>query len=234
MLWLLLMAGCVPEGAPTSSKPPPRAASRERPSKESDALLGGPFRDDFNRAELGDGWRALSRAWKIAGGELCGDGARNRGVWLRRRIPDNARIEFDARAATDEGDIKVEVWGDGMSGASGPSYDDATSYLFIYGGWRNSRHVLARLDEHAPQRLALEVDPSSDDPRQRAVEQGQVYRFRIERRDKKTVSWWIDELLVHELDDPDPLVGQGHDHFAFNQWTARVCFDNLVITPLQP
>jgi hypothetical protein len=231
---------CVPEGPPTSSEPPPKpaASAAERPKRadkrghKPDALLAAPFRDDFERAKLGEGWLALSGNWRIEAGELCGEEALNRGVWLRRRLPDNARIEFEARAVSPEGDIKAEAWGDGESGASGSSYDDATSYLFVFGGWKNSLHVLARLDEHGADRQLLEVDPSSDDPRQRPLEEGQVYRFRIERRDRKTVTWWIDDMLMHELEDPEPLLGTGHDHFGFNDWKARVCFDNLLITPL--
>jgi hypothetical protein len=35
-----------------------------------------------------------------------------------------------------------------------------------------------------------------------------------------------------EFDDAQPLVGSGHDHFAFNDWSVELNFDNLVITPL--
>jgi hypothetical protein len=34
------------------------------------------------------------------------------------------------------------------------------------------------------------------------------------------------------MDDPNPLEGRGHDHFAFNDWEANLSFDNLRITPL--
>ena len=29
-----------------------------------------------------------------------------------------------------------------------------------------------------------------------------------------------------------PLAGVGHDHFGFNDWEAKVCFDNVRVTPL--
>jgi hypothetical protein len=29
-----------------------------------------------------------------------------------------------------------------------------------------------------------------------------------------------------------PLRGAGHDHFGFNNWQVKVCFDNLKIVPL--
>jgi hypothetical protein len=34
------------------------------------------------------------------------------------------------------------------------------------------------------------------------------------------------------MEDPAPLTGPGHDHFAFNGWDAPVCFDRLTVTPL--
>jgi hypothetical protein len=35
------------------------------------------------------------------------------------------------------------------------------------------------------------------------------------------------------LKDPNPLTGEGHEHFGFNDWQVAACFDNLTITPLK-
>ncbi len=64
-----------------------------------------------------------------------------------------------------EGDLKAELWGDGVSGATGQSYTNATSYLTILGGWKNTKQVLARLDEHGDNRLEIDIDKNSDDER---------------------------------------------------------------------
>jgi hypothetical protein len=211
------------------------ATARESQSAEvqpAGPLITTPFEDTFERAELGADWAALSPAWRIDRGRLCAKGARNRGVWLSRRLPVNARIEFDATADAAEGDLKVELWGDGASGATGAKYDNATSYLAIFGGWKNSKHVLARLDEHGHDRMELDVDPSSDDERARPVEAGQPYRFKIERTDGRSVEWSVNNLRYFKLADPDPLAGPGHEHLGFNDWDAPVCFDNVKITPL--
>jgi hypothetical protein len=32
--------------------------------------------------------------------------------------------------------------------------------------------------------------------------------------------------------DPQPLAGVGHDHFGFNDWDVKVCFDNVKVVPL--
>jgi hypothetical protein len=144
----------------------------------------------------------------------------------------NARIEFDAIAFTDDGDLKTELWGDGRSFATSTSYTNATSYIAVLGGWKNSIHALARINEHGPDRKEIKVDKSSDDPRQREVVRGQTYRFRIERTDGKTVHWSVDGLEYLAFPDANPLAGQGHDHFGFNEWEAKVCFDNVKVTPL--
>ncbi|MBI4699802.1 MAG: hypothetical protein HY744_01325 [Deltaproteobacteria bacterium] len=236
---MVLAAGCVPEGPKTEGRAPPgsagsRTAAAERSPRAgpSSPPLLTAFEDRFERETLGGDYQVVGQGWRIVAGELCAEGARNRGVWLRRSLPLNARIEFDARSASPDGDIKAEAWGDGRSGATGSSYSNATSYLFILGGWKNTQHVLARLDEHGRDRLVLEVDRSSPDLQAQPVEPGQIYRFRIERSDGRTVAWSIDGRPVHELSDPEPLAGRGHDHFGFNDWMVRVCFDNLRATPL--
>jgi hypothetical protein len=239
---VVMLVSCVPEGPPTGDQLPfvarhstPSAARSAADSKQPTStvpMISAPFEDTFDRAELGEDWNALAPKWKIENGRLCGQGAKNKGIWLQRRIPTNARIEFDAIAESAVGDLKVEVWGDGKSGATGTSYTNATSYIAIFGGWKNSKHVLARIDEHASDRLEIDIDPKSDDERERAVASGQSYRFRIERADGRTVSWSVNGTVYFNFDDADPLVGPGHEYFGFNDWEAPVCFDNLKVTPL--
>jgi hypothetical protein len=131
------------------------------------------------------------------------------------------RVEFDARSESREGDIKVEVFGDGASYAKDDSYS-ATSYVIIFGGWDNSQNVLARMDEHGDDRVVGEA---------RKVEPGATYRFRIERIGG-TLTVWVDEDILLKMDDPEPLRGRGHDHFGFNNWQSDLWFDNLKVTPL--
>lgn len=240
---VVVAAACVPEGPSTvdaggpASKPPASAASPVRARPDAGPVAVRPpitsvFEDTFERTELGPDWSALSPSWKITGGKLCVRGARNKGIWLLRKLPVNARIEFDAFAEAADGDLKAEVWGDGASGATGASYTNATSYLFILGGWKNTKHVLARLDEHGEDRLDMDVEPNADDERARPVAAGQPYRFKIERDDGKTVKWSVNGLAYFELNDREPLVGAGHEHVGFNDWDAPVCFDNIKVTPL--
>lgn len=232
--------GCVPEGAPTPERAPPaRTASpaKTAPIKVATlpvrpAIASEPFEDGFDRAELGPDYNALSPAWKLVAGKLCVRGARNKGLWLLRKLPVNARIEFDAVSEAQDGDIKAEAWGDGATGATSASYTNATSYIAIFGGWKNTKHVLARLDEHGDDRMELEIEAGSDDERQRPIAPGQPYHFKLERTNGKSVRMSVNDLVYFEMWDDEPLSGPGHEHFGFNDWDAPVCFDNLQITPL--
>jgi hypothetical protein len=240
-----MAAACVPREHSEKHQPPAAAGgARSRPSAEQpppavpvavaqDPVLSDPYQDDFERAELGPAWRSTSPVWRLAEGRLCGENARNHPVWLGRRLPTNASVEFQATSFSSEGDIKAEYWGDGRSAASGQSYTDATSYLTIFGGWQNRFHVLARLDEHAPDRQEIKLTAGGADFTRSTVVPQRVYQFAVERRDGRTVRWRVDGVEILAYPDAQPLVGLGHEHFGFNDWQVRVCFDNLRVTPLQ-
>ena len=220
--------------APAAAPAGPKAAAAtaaKAPTAPAAAAATGVFHDNFDRAELGADWNPTSAEWRIVGGRLCGQRARNHPVWLTRKLPLNARIEFDATSASADGDLKVEIWGDGKGFAKGTSYTDATSYLAIFGGWKNQFHVLARIDEHAPGRPEVKVSPGGD-YKARPVVANTVYHFKVERTDGKTVRWFVDDIEIIAFTDPAPLKGEGHEHLGFNDWEVQVCFDNLQITSL--
>ena len=242
----MVFAGCL-LGATTACVPIERDQAKEqrrastapdanrdvspKPAAPDDPPLNGPFADAFERARLGPDWLATADTWRLQDGRLCVENAHNHPVWLKRRLPTNATIEFTATSASAEGDIKAEAWGDGRSAPQRAAYRNATSYLIVFGGWRNRFHVLARKDEHARDRPEIAIQPGGP-PNARAVVPGQAYRIKIERSDGKTVKWYVDGVEILSYVDAVPLTGPGHDHFAFNDWTTPVCFDDLKITPL--
>jgi hypothetical protein len=210
------------------------AASERAPLEDaSQRLIDEALNEDFNRAELGPDWNPTSDAWHLDDGRLCVKGAKNHPVWFNRRLPKNARIEFDATPGSSDGDIKAEAWGDGRSVPAGTTYDDATSYIVILGGWKNRLNVLARLNEHGTNRLQIRLLPGSEDPRTTPIVEGRSYHVELERGDGRTVRVTVDDVLFHEFEDPAPLVGPEHEHFAFNDWNVPVCFDDLLVTPLE-
>ena len=222
--------------APAGSAAPP-ATSAGAPktgaqAQEKDPLLEKPFQDFFNRQDVGPDWNVTSPVWHIQRGRLCGQGAKNHGVWLKRRLPVNARIEFDATTGSPDGDIKAEFWGDGHSTATGVSYTNATSYLTIFGGWKNHYHVLARINEHAPDRPQVIIQPGSTELKKQPVRPNVIYHFKVVRENGRTLHWYVNDIEILNYTDPKPLEGPGHDHFGFNNWAVPLCFDDLEITPL--
>jgi hypothetical protein len=192
-----------------------------RTSASTAPLITARWSDNFDRAQIGDEGRATSNDWQIQNGRLHVSNAHNHPLWLRRRMPRNARVEFDAWSGGDAGDIKCEVYGDGHSHAVEASYT-ATSYVVIFGGWHNRLNVIARMDEHASNRQVR------SGPR---VVPNQQYHWVVERRGN-VLNWSVDGQPMLEFNDPEPLAGSGHEFFAFNDWEVDLYFDNLVITPL--
>jgi hypothetical protein len=174
-----------------------------------------PFEDDFERenGSPGGAYSATGAAWRIASGWLHSPGAKNNPLWIGARLPRDVVVEFDAR--TDgNGDIKCEIFGNGRDHASG--------YVLVFGGWSNTVSVIARLDEHGKDRK---------ERKDRPVEKGRTYRFRVERKGTR-LDWSIDGEPFMTFDDPAPLEGPGHDRFALSSWANDVFFDRLVIRPL--
>ena len=187
--------------------------------------LPGPYTDNFDRAELGENWLVTHpSAVTLENGALTVQLLHNRPVWLKRPIPTNATIEFDAWTNDPQGDIKVEAWGDGQSFYAGDlrlQYT-ATGYVFIFGGWRNSQSVIARRTEHTPDRAVRDG---------RAVEPGKRYHFTLTRRGA-TLEWSVDGQPFLSMRDSSPLEGTLNQYFGFSGWKTKVHFDNLKIQPL--
>lgn len=193
----------------------------------SDPPLTAPFVDAFERAELGPDYYNSGGPYRIQEGRLTVAGAHNHPLWLKRKLPRNVRIEFDALSRSPDGDIKVELGGDGQSAQAPEAVErrlryTATGYVLIFGGWGNRKSMLARQDEHAkgaPERALPRVTPN------------RIYHFTVVRRGGQ-IEWSIDGELFLRLDDAAPLEGKGHEHFGFTNWETEVVFDNLRVIPL--
>ncbi len=181
--------------------------------------------DDFERGGLGPDYNRTGSGYRIADGALNARGARNHPLWLARKLPPgDLQIELDAWSTSPDGDIKVEVYGDGRSFDPDGNRYKATGYVLVFGGWKNSKSIIARMDEHGDE-MATRTQPR--------VVPNQRYRWRIVRRGN-TIEWFIDDMTTPFLrfEDPQPLTGRGHEYFGFNNWEADTWFDNLVIKRL--
>ncbi len=195
--------------------------SAERKGSASSPQRKLVFEDRFDRTELGSDWLDTGGRYRIVDGELRAQGARNKPLWLKRKLPRNAQVEFTARSMSPAVDIKVELWGDGTSKAIKASYT-ATSYVVVLGGWNNSRSIIARMNEHGKDRK-VRTEPKGVP--------GKRYRFSIHRKDN-LFSWSLNGDSFLEMDDPNPLEGPGHEYFAVNNWESEVFFDDIAVYKL--
>jgi len=207
----LLVAACAgcKERAGGGQEPPPITAA---------------WSDDFERSELGDDWLPTADTYQLINGALSARGAKNHPLWLRRKLPRDASIELDVWSSTPDGDIKVELYGDGRSfDPDGGAYT-STGYVVVMGGWNNSKSILARREEHGKD-LVERVEPR--------VEPGVRYHWTVVRRGGR-VEWFVDAMTAPflVLTDPTPLEGPGHEYFAIANWQSDSWFDNLRIAPL--
>src|SRR5262249_27778972 len=106
-----------------------------------EATVGLPYQDDFSDSStVQKHYWSTGGLWRTVDGQLVCPGVKQNPLWLKAKLPQNVAVEFDARSQSQEGDIKVEIFGDGTDHASG--------YVLIHGGWNNSLSIIARRDEH--------------------------------------------------------------------------------------
>lgn len=180
------------------------------------------WKDGFDRGDIGGDYYATGKGYHLVGGQLSAKGAHNHPLWLRKKLPHDVRIEFDCWSNETRGDIKVEMFGDGKSYDPDGGRYTATGYEVIFGGWYNAKSIIARMDEHGKdvvENTTVKVVPK------------QHYHWTIERVGQK-LTWSIDQQPFLVYDDPQPLEGNAHEYFGFNNWETDTWFDNLVITPL--
>jgi hypothetical protein len=192
--------------------------------RAKDPTITAPFRDDFERAELGPSWKATAPEYHIAGGKLSVANAYNHPAWLRRKLPQDAVIDMDAVSRSPAGDLKIELYGDGESFDPDKGGYVSTGYVLIFGGWHNSLSVICRNNEHDDGRKAERHDVR--------VVPGQTYHWTITRRGG-TIDWKIDGQPFLAWADPAPFGGSGHEYLAIDDWESDVSFDNLEIRPAQ-
>lgn len=193
----------------------------------ADPPLKLPFSDSFDRPELGSMWRATNPdAFRIMNGALSAHGAHNQPLWLAGALPRDAVIDLDVWSNSPDGDIKVEVFGDGHSYDPDRGGYVSTGYVLIMGGWHNALSAIARMNEHGHDRKTRSL------PR---VVPGKRYHWRIVRRGG-LLQWFVDDMTAPFLvyDDPAPLAGPGHDHLAIGNWESDAWYDNLEITAAGP
>ncbi|MCE9574702.1 MAG: hypothetical protein K8W52_16255 [Deltaproteobacteria bacterium] len=181
--------------------------------------------DTFERDDPGPNYYQTGSGYAVVHGALSAHGAHNKPLWLRKKLPRDVQIDVTVWSATAEGDMKVEVFGDGKSFDPDQGDYTSTGYVLVQGGWHNTESKMARGYEHGTDNFKERRGPR--------VVPGQKYHWRIIRKGK-VLTWYVDDMEVPYLtwDDPQALSGPGHEYFAISNWESDSWFDDLTITPL--
>ena len=182
--------------------------------------------EGFERTELGNDWLdtggAASQA-RVAEGKLQVSHGYNHPLWWKKPLPANAIIELDATSMSPDGDLKLELYGDGRSFDPDRGSYFPTGYVFIFGGWQNRLSIIGRLGEHDAGVMVKRSEPP--------VVPGKTYHFTITRQGGD-LDWAIDGERFLSYRDPEPLAGDQHAYLGITNWEANVIFDNIQIRAL--
>jgi hypothetical protein len=181
-----------------------------------------PFEDGFDGAEIGPSWHNTGGNYRIVNGRLNIADAKNHPLWLRRTLPNDLVMDIDAMSTSPDGDLKIELFGDGESFDRDGNRYEATGYMFVFGGWHNAVSIIGRMGEHDEEVKAARRGPP--------VVPNQGYHWTITKHGGN-IDWKIDGQPFLAFVDREPLGGPGHQFFAINDWETDVHFDNLRIRP---
>ncbi|MEO1268707.1 MAG: hypothetical protein AAFX99_11455 [Myxococcota bacterium] len=155
--------------------------------------------------------------WSIEQGKLVGTQVRHRALWLREPLPEYVRIDFEAQVEAGAS-IRMEIFGDGEHHESG--------YVLAFGAYDNpSVHFIGRLDEHGDDRVITSKGPE--------LKPGQRYAMTLIRTDQ-ALRWFVNDTLLLQFIDPEPLKGVTHQYFAFDGWDSKVIFDKVTVFTVKP
>ena len=91
-----------------------------------------------------------------------------------------------------------------------------SGYQFKYGGWQNTRSAILRYQD------MLTEEKGS------ALAEGATYRVVAQRRDG-TLQMWVDNQLVMEVADADPIAHHGNGIIVLSTWYASLAWDDVRI-----
>ena len=157
-------------------------------------------------------------SWTIKNGRLHAQKAYNQTLWLTDPLPNGDwLIRFSAWTHSNDGDVKCEIFGDGIQHESG--------LILIMGGWKNTLNIIAQYDEHE---LDRRVESRCKD--QRCIPTNIEQKWEIERRGNDVI-WRVNGRLMLRRAGISHFEG---DFFGLGNWQAPVSFDHLKIYRIAP
>jgi len=200
-----------------------RRAEHERQTLEARVASEGRrewhevFREDFSADGFASRWQVLGGTWELSAGELRVQGGTPQLVLCRHHFSGDLRLEFTCHLESAYlNDISCFL-------AAVPSRDEITTshnaYEFKYGGYDNTRIVLNRAGK--------QLYGTSASPLQR----GRRFRVRAERVGAH-LTLHVDDELVFDVIDPDPLQGGDRCVLGLFGWVADTWYSDLRIAKL--
>jgi len=157
------------------------------------------FSDNFERADIGDGWKVLGGDWSIKDGWLTapGMGWGASEIMCTKKFPGGQRLEFDARSDNPT-DLTAVICAD-------TSYWDG--YFVGFGSNGNTHSKLLIQGGYEVKVWDTIITP------------GKTHRV-VAQRDGNTITHIVDGETVMTYEDQYPLKGEYHQKVGLYIWTS--------------
>ncbi|PCJ61286.1 MAG: hypothetical protein COA79_06815 [Planctomycetota bacterium] len=177
------------------------------------------FEDDFEHDDLDSRWESLNSEIEIIDGKLSISGPQKNAFIIPKILAiGNIKIEFDGYQKRAQGDLTFFINAPKPETLSRNKFTDA--YWFEFGSKGNTRTCLLKNDEILLEKLNHKIIVDK------------IYKIKIERVGNK-LSYFIDEELIFEFKDPEPLTGKYRSALGFYNWSSHTFIDNFKIYGLQ-
>ena len=179
------------------------------------------YYDDFSGEALSPKWRATAGAASVKDGQLVLSTEKEQAEVVladpRFESP-GLRMEFDAHVPQGTRASDLSAFINSNWSAKGKTRGCEGSYLFQFGGMRNTRNLLRRTGEIVEATVTTEP----------LIQPGVIYHVTVEN-DCGRVRMDVNGTALLKWDDPRPLWGRDHSAVGFYTWESTMVIDNLKV-----
>jgi serine/threonine protein kinase len=167
------------------------------------------FEENFSDPDIESRWEILGEHWEIKNGELRIWGGTPQILYLRKKLSGDIRIEFECHQ---DGELlgDMSCFMNCLPLKNRKKACD-TGYIFQYGAAANTRSFIERPKSRLWEKL--------DSP----IVKGVPYRISAERSGAK-LTWKVNDSLVCEVEDPEPLHGTDRNHLGIYGWRSDTSY----------
>jgi hypothetical protein len=175
------------------------------------------FQDDFTNPNLESRWELFGGNWEVKDGELRVWGGEPQVLYVRKEISGDIRMEFECHQES-EYVCDITCFTHALPLKNRKKACES-GYTFAFGGANNTRSFV----EKPRRRLWDKLDSS--------VVRGTRYRVAVEKRGSH-LSFSLNDVLLCEVEDEDPLMGAERTSVGFYSWRADNRYSNVKIYQL--